>query len=346
MFKIAIDLGYGYVKGVNEAGERVSFPSLVGPGRSLALRGVLGGGEEARYQVTLAEGGKCREYFVGELAREECPTASYAFQENKITHPHTRVLLATAAALLTREAGEEPVQLATGLPLQHFLGQRQEFQAFLEGFRAQVRLGGEERPRPVSFARVTLFPQGAGAMLEAGLERDLLLPGTYLGLVDVGFRTTDFVVYQAAERFVPRPSLCGTVEVGMADLEKAAQAAFAEQAGATLDLLAVQAAMATGRVYYAGRDYDLREAVEAARRDLATAILDRLKAAWGQRANFLRALFLAGGGALELEPYFRGFHGDLRVVPDPRFANAWGFLRVIGGKRENGNAVALRRGQG
>lgn len=30
MYKIAVDLGYGYVKGMNEGGEKIIFPSVVG----------------------------------------------------------------------------------------------------------------------------------------------------------------------------------------------------------------------------------------------------------------------------------------------------------------------------
>lgn len=34
MFKLGVDLGYGYVKAVSESGKKVLFPSLVGSGTS------------------------------------------------------------------------------------------------------------------------------------------------------------------------------------------------------------------------------------------------------------------------------------------------------------------------
>jgi len=294
------------------------------------MRKVLGNGEVLEYRVFCKEGELEREFFVGRLAAEESPTASYAFDQNKIHHPHTRVLLAAAAALLSEGAGDESLHLATGLPLQHFFNQRNEFQAFLNDFRVEAAVGNGEYKK-VYFDKVTLFPQGAGAIMEAVLrEKDLLHRGSYLGLVDIGFRTTEYVVYEAAnDKFRPKAALSGTIEIGMDDVQKAVGAAIADLAGARLDMLDMGSVINNGCIFYAGKDYDLRAVIAEAERDVAAAVLDRLKEAWGQKTNFLRVLFLAGGGATRLEKHFRDFHGDVRVIRDPQFGNALGYLRII-----------------
>ena len=343
MYRIAVDLGYGYIKGINQEGKKICFPSLVGPARSLKMRGFLNNGEDLQYQLFLKHSTLDKEYFVGHLAEEESPTASYAFDENKINHPHTRVLLAAAAALLSEGGNSEPLHLATGLPLQHFFNQRNEFLTFLNDFEAEVSVGGGTHKRIV-FDKVTLFPQGAGAIMEAGLqERDLLQQGSYLGLVDFGFRTTDYVVYEAGDKFKPKSSLSGTIEIGMADLYKAVEAAFADLAGVKLDVLDIDTVIRNGSIFYAGKDYDLKEVIAGAKADIAGAVLDRLKEAWGQKTNFLRVLFLAGGGAVELKERFKGFHGDVRLLRDPQFGNARGFLRVITPRGVENNVVSLHK---
>lgn len=327
MYKMAMDLGYGFVKGVNEKGQRVCFPSVVGPAANLKMRKLLSGNTEMEEYCVNVNG---TEYFVGELAAEESTTASYAFDENKISHPHTKILLATAAALLLEDE-KSPVQLATGLPLQYFFKQQKEFSAFLMDYKAEVSITGSQ-PKLVSFDKVTLFPQGAGAIMEASLKSgEEIKKGGLFGLVDIGFRTTDYVVYEAAETFRPKVALSGTIEVGMNDLRKSVSAYFADRAGANLDILDIEGAIQKETVFYAGRDYDFRDVLRESRKQIAGAILDRLKDAWGQKANFLRILYLAGGGAFELEGYFSGFHADLRVLPDAQFGNVNGFLRVIGG---------------
>lgn len=48
MFKIGLDLGYGYVKGVNEAGKGIVFPSLVSAAYDRPLSALFGGKRRIR----------------------------------------------------------------------------------------------------------------------------------------------------------------------------------------------------------------------------------------------------------------------------------------------------------
>ena len=60
---IAIDIGYSSVKGLNSAGQRVYFPSVIAPASENLLNGALPGGIE--HHVKDSQG---REYWVGEAA--------------------------------------------------------------------------------------------------------------------------------------------------------------------------------------------------------------------------------------------------------------------------------------
>ena len=102
MFRIGLDLGYGYVKGVNEDGKGVVFPSLVGNAYDRPLAGLFGNNEEKRIDNMhlILTGKKKEESFVGELARRESRSVSYAFDEDKINHPNTSALIAASCLLL------------------------------------------------------------------------------------------------------------------------------------------------------------------------------------------------------------------------------------------------------
>jgi plasmid segregation protein ParM len=169
MFKIGLDIGYGYVKGVNQTGKEVSFPSLVCEGFDRPLAGLFGGiagsGKDDLHLVAMADGA-AREMFVGELARREGRNVSFAFDEDKAAHPATRGLLAAAGYLLFPE-GHFPVHLVTGLPLEQYIHKKDEFKQALDRFAVFVRHKERQDAKNIRFAKVTVFPQAAGAVYHA-----------------------------------------------------------------------------------------------------------------------------------------------------------------------------------
>jgi len=332
MFKVGLDLGYGYVKGVNEEGRAVAFPSLVGDGYSRPLAGLFGSGTHdstGNLHVVLSDHRGSREFFVGELARREGLNVSRAFDEDKITHPNTEVLLATAASLLSSD-GAGPMHLVTGLPLEQYVHKRDALKEMLGRFNVSVRHKDSGPSKRVTFAKATIFPQAAGAIYYAVWDErhKYLVKGSYLGLVDVGFKTTDFIVFLMEDRLVLREDLSGTIPVGMSQLQIAADKLFSAKTGTKLDITELMRLVESGRLMFKGRELDFSTEIEDAKREISRSIKDRLKIVWGNKINFFHAVFLAGGGAVALEHLLSGLHPTTTVVKDARFANARGFLKV------------------
>lgn len=97
MYKIAIDLGYGYVKGMNEEKEKIIFPSIVGTAHDRALKDLFGTGVKNRLEnlwVRIKAGNLDNSFFVGNLAGDNI-SKSFIFDSNKIWHPNNIVLLGT-----------------------------------------------------------------------------------------------------------------------------------------------------------------------------------------------------------------------------------------------------------
>lgn len=145
MFKVGLDLGYGYVKGINEKGKEVLFPSLVGNAYERVLSGLFGtdNNKADNMHVVIVNENK-EEYFVGELARREGKNVSYAFDEDKIYHPNTRALL-TASCLLLLPEEEVPVHIVTGLPLEQYIHKKEEFKNMLKNFKVMAYFKGDEK---------------------------------------------------------------------------------------------------------------------------------------------------------------------------------------------------------
>ncbi len=330
MFKIAIDLGYRYVKAINENGQSILFPSLVGSPYNRQLKGLYGEEDSSndKFHVRLLNDlGSSEEYFIGDLARES-RSVSVAFDTNKIDHQNTRILLASAAALLNPE--NQNIHLITGLPLQYYSSQKERFKDYLSKFETYVEIPLLERKADIRFSKVTVFPQAAGAVYEAVAKHQELLKkkGSLVALVDIGYKTTDFVVFEAGAGFHLREDLSGTVEIGGAYIHREVQSRFQELTGLALDNIEMDTLIFNKGIYFAGQDYDFENTISAAQRFIAQAVIDRLKTSWGQKLDFIRTMFLAGGSVLELSEMFEGFHPGLKILEDPQMANAKGFLRV------------------
>jgi len=332
MFKVGLDLGYGYVKGVNEVGRAVSFPSLVGEAYDRPLSGLFGAdvsGAAANLHLAVSDGEGRRELFVGDLARREGRNVSFAFDEDKITHPNTKALLAAAGYLLFSQT-PSPVHLVTGLPLEQYIHKRDEFRQMLGRLNFSVSHKDGGGTRNISFAKATVFPQAAGAVYHAIWDdrQRYLTKGNYLGLVDIGFKTTDFIVFLVEDRLVLREDLSGTIPVGMAQVQTAADRMFTSRTGSKLDVTELMWLAENERLVFKGREIDFSADIEGAKRELSRVIKDRLKVVWGNKLNFFHAVFSAGGGAVALEHLLSGLHPTTTVVKDARFANARGFLKV------------------
>ncbi|MBS3984324.1 MAG: ParM/StbA family protein [Selenomonadales bacterium] len=342
MFKIGLDLGYGYVKGVNETGKAVSFPSLVGEAYDRPLSGLFGAGmgEETELHLVISDSEGRREFFAGDLARREGKNVSFAFDEDKIAHPNTKALLAAAALLLFPQT-PAPVHLVTGLPLEQYIHKREEFREMLSRMVFSVHRKDGVTRKQISFAKTTVFPQAAGAVYYAIWDdrQRYLNKGSYLGLVDVGFKTTDFVVFLVEDRLVLREDLSGTIPVGVSYLQTATEKLFADRTGTKLDVAESMRLVQSGKLIYKGREMDFSRELEDVKQELGRGIKDRLKTVWGNKINFFHTVFLAGGGAVALERALGGLHPTTTLVKDPRFANARGFLKVAEELQRTGLAV-------
>jgi len=263
------------------------------------------------------------------LARREGRNISFAFDENKITHQTTRGLLAAAGYLLFPE-NIVPVHVVTGLPLEQFVHKKDEFKQMLSKFNVTVRHKDATDSKRISFSKATVFPQAAGAVYHAVWDErnKYLTKGSYLGLVDIGFKTTDFITFLMEDRLVLREDLSGTINAGISVIQAVADKLFTAKTGSKLDVPELMRLVDSGRLMFKGKEIDFSLELEDAKQELSNNIKDRLKAIWGNKLNFFNNVFLAGGGAVTLEHIMCDLHPNTITIKSPQFANAKGFLKV------------------
>ncbi|WP_027719490.1 ParM/StbA family protein [Desulfovirgula thermocuniculi] len=318
---VGVDLGFGYCKGLNEAGERILFPSVVGTGFERRMAGmVYDGASEADNYDLVVLGDTPEHYFVGHLALAQARDAARPFSDERSAAGEIRPLLLTAVGALCKG---EPVTLVTGLPLEPYFKQAPGLKKSLERFSGtEIRLN--DRPLKITFEKVIMFPQAVGA-LYGHLVRGGLRPSGMIGLVDVGYKTTDIVLYDAGAKRVLE-GYADTIPAGTNDVVVAVQDEIKREVGMAPSPEWVEEAVIRGiPLRFARRKFDVPGMAAAKAGQLAELVASRVARRWRDHLQRLEVVLLAGGGA----PLVQGALSRLapcEVLPDSQFANAAGFL--------------------
>ncbi len=323
--RIAVDVGYSSVKGISEHG-RVMFPSVTSPATEDLLAGAIQCGalqHSVRIHRTM---NNVEEHLVGDAALMSTSATGFLAQREKPNGVHDLLLL--TAAYLLASGHEDCLDVAIGLPISYYKAQRDELKARLEKLSTWVSVdGGAERC--LHFDRIAVIPQGAGALMTAGQ-----LPASGLvALLDIGSYTTDYLVFDIRQgQPVPVSECCGSVEAGVSLVTMALAAEFQRQAGAPLPARMHEATLAkvlAGEpLVYQGRPVELHKALTAAREQVGNLIASSVAASLRARVGFVQQMLLAGGGALLFETEIDKALSCVRVIDDPVFANAKGFLSM------------------
>lgn len=337
---ISVDVGYGYVKAINEHGQRFHIPSVVAT-TDFSGPDVFGHTSDI-YRIDK------QLYTVGQEALES-RKATLAYERDKWNHEATKVLLSVAVYELTHNHYTPGMHLITGLPLDHYfagVGQTggETLRLMLEHYRAEVEHA--YRPSPggplmIRFDRVTVFPQGAASVYSAfmgpdGSIRRPVEQGSAVMVVNVGYRTVDVVTFRATDRaFRLIRDLSFTIDdAGVVFIRHAVSDVFFRLTGRRLSTLEAERVLESGgRQFYHGRELDLTADIRRAKRELSGRIRDALVARVGDELEFVRAVILAGGGAEDLREELLTIHPAAEMHPDGPFADATGYL-VVGKLKE------------
>ncbi len=331
---VAVDVGYADTKAVT-ARKQVIFPSVIAPYTDNPLEGVFknGAGHKVEWQDTKEK--QAKNTLVGEAALNSL-SATVTLSRNKPAGIHD-LLVMTAVSLCGLGGNEEflnQINLAVGLPLAYFKSQREGLKSRMEGLSAWISVDGV-KPRYLSFNRVLVLPQATGAVLAGGVDFNTI-PEGYIALLDIGRYTTDYLLLENRGSLpIPLPEACGSTEAGVHLVQRALASEFQKQTGtplaARMQRKIMEAAAAGKPVRYQGRSINLSDTFLRSREEVAQQIVQDIKSSWGDRADYLAVTILAGGGSvLFQESLLRAFPGAI-MAPDPVFANAQGFLHMLGG---------------
>lgn len=323
---VAVDVGYWQTKAVSAGGGRACFPSATAPAADDPLNGFFG--DPAGHRARLRHpDGRIETRLVGEAALRSLAAVT-SLSKQKPADMHDLLVVAAAYLCGAGGTGHLPGQtnLAVGLPLAFYRAQRDALAERLGRLQAWVSVDSSEE-RYLSFGRVLVLPQGAGAV---AAYPDLVPDRGLVGVVDVGEYTTDYLLVEVRDGR-PQPVLeaCGSAEIGVHLVHRALAAEFQSRTGAPLYADMWQEALEARVILYEGTSVDLTAVAERAISDAAQAVAQRVLGAWGHRAGFVRLTLLVGGGAVLFRDHLLRLLPCAQVPPHPVFANVIGFLRTL-----------------
>jgi plasmid segregation protein ParM len=321
---IGFDMGYGFIK-VTDGQRCLRFPSVIGEalGRQ---RGAFGLHKQAvnnedDISVTIGD----QTYFVGDLAIRQSRVAHRGLSPHRTEGDDLKVLLLSALSTVCREPVNE-FYVVTGLPpgRMHYADQLAEQ---LRGRFAVTRhQGRRDVEYVINLNTVEVVPQPLGTYWSQVLdergglrEHSSLLSGR-VGVVDIGFRTSDFATVIDGEY---APAFSRTVPVGMVSSYESLAQILAERYGLERETYALDSTMIEGSINVNGHTENIEDIRDEALAQLALKLMVEVRSTW-QLAEY-DAVLISGGGAHMLGDIMAASVKQCVRIDNPSTANARGY---------------------
>lgn len=323
-----IDIGFGFTKATNGE-ESIIFKSIVGEASDIQFSlDIVGNKLTDNFHVAL-DG---QHLFIGKLAEQQSNVRLFTLDQARFVSDFMKAFALTALGHLTDEY--VLLNIVSGLPVGFYKDYRQSFAKILTGSHEITfhKPDGSSEVKRLKIDEIRIIPQPLGSVLnllmdENGTITNWDLARQKVGVVDIGFRTTDLCVLSQLQ-YEERGST--TTDTGMAKGFNIISRKLREQCGVNVELYRMYTAIETGSIKIRGEEVNitkLRDQVFAnAARTIATDV-DRL---WADDWD-MDAIIITGGGAMELakilQPLITGNVIPLKHNIDARLNNVQGYLK-------------------
>lgn len=326
---IAIDIGFGFTKATNGSRSLV-FKSILGEATEIQFKGGVLGEASPDENIQIELDGNS--YFVGEMAERQSNVRSFTLDQSQFFGSIAKVLALSAAARMT--SSYMPIGLVTGLPIGYYREYKDILSKLLQGDHKVVltNVNGQKEEKTIKISNVRVIPQPFGSLFNLMLN-DLgeLGDKRYIkektGVIDIGFKTSDFTVSDRM-RYSERGSR--TTDTGIAKAFGVIAGKLREKSNVNVELYRLYEAVDLGSIKIKGKDYDLKELTVQVFSQLAKSIASDVDRLWADDWD-IDSIVLTGGGGAVLAKYLQPLIEGKVVVADPatdaRFCNVQGYWK-------------------
>ena len=329
---IGIDIGFGFTKATNGE-ETVIFKSLYGDSMELQYWGDFGENKLNDFFHVSIDG---HSYFIGDLAEQQSTVRHFTLDQEKLITGFVKILAITAAGIFM--SGDDtvnvPLNIVSGLPIGYFKRNHKRFNDILIGHHKIIYYDheGQGQTKELYINKVRMLPQPLGSVLnllmdERGKVINLDLAKQKIGVVDIGFRTTDFTILDRL-RYIDRGSR--TMDTGISKAFGVIANKFRENFGVNVELYRLYNAVEKGKIKLRGREFDFSSIKDQVYSQLAARIANDIDRLWDEDWD-IDTIVLTGGGCMDLSAYLQPMIAG-NVLPvsndvDARLNNVQGYMK-------------------
>jgi plasmid segregation protein ParM len=325
---LGADIGFGYTK-ATDGRQFQTFKSLIGDATPIQFtEALMPAAAQAPRHFEVGE----EAVFIGEFAEQQSRGRHFTLDPAQFIGKQAKTL--ALAALWPYALHGDPIRLVTGLPISFFKKYKDPLTTLLQGRHPVTAIGpnGEREEKTIYVEKVRVIPQPFGSLFNVMLN-DIGKPAQprfmteKVGVIDIGFRTTDFTVSDKT-RYSERGSL--STDSGISAAYTAIANLLHEKSGVQVEIYRLYESVTRGSIKIRGQRYDLSALVKQAYTQLAQRIASEANRLWADEWD-IDCIVLTGGGGSALAPYLTSLlQGEVLAMPadeDARLNNVRGYLK-------------------
>lgn len=311
---IAIDVGYSYVKMVT-SDQHIIFPARIGPAPELTF--VLGNKmEKPGEKVTVSD----KTYLVGQSA-DLCGTTFTMRTRDWISSPMYLALIVSAfARLMPLLDLSADFSIVAGLPVLYMADKTTAAE--------QIRTAASILN--LNLKSIEIIPQPFGTffdhVLDMTAEPAISNKIALVGVVDVGYHSTDFILVQDLQHNIERAA--GSITVGVSSIYDGIKNDLMHRLGRNkITTTEIEECVSRSKTIRIGkRVQDVSMVIQPHMDNTAQTIIGVIKSAWAQEAE-IDVVLLSGGGGILLKEHLSGISDNTLLKAGAQIANARGYFK-------------------
>lgn len=327
---LGIDIGFGFTKATNGK-DTLIFKSLFGDANDLQFWMDFGSQSASDFYHVTVDG---KSYFIGDLAEQQSNVLNFTLDQEKLISEFVKILALTAAGVFLKKGSpiNVPINIVSGLPIGYFKHNHERFNEILTGHHQVTyhQPDGKNTVKEIYINKVRMLPQPLGSILnllmdDNGRIANAELAKQKIGVVDIGFRTTDFTIMDRL-RYIDRGSR--TMDTGISKAFGIISNKLREKCGVGVQLYRLYQAVESGLIKMKGHGLNFSKIKDQVYTQLATNIANDIDRLWAEDWD-IDTIVLTGGGSMALAPYLQPLiDGNVRPLineVDARLNNVMGY---------------------
>jgi plasmid segregation protein ParM len=325
---VGIDVGFGYTKAYNGKNS-VIFKSLMGDATSIQFRSFLGDDSSTSNLHITLDG---KSYFLGSYAEQQSNIREFTLDQKKLIEDFVKIFAIAAAGICVDKPG--PINVVSGLPVGYLKRDTKKFKKMIKGSHEITfhNRDGDDVTKKVTIDKIHIIPQPIGSIFnlifdENGIIKNKDLATQKLGVVDIGFKTTDFSIFDHLQ-YIERGST--TMDTGISKCFSIIANKLRQESNINIELYRMFKVIESGMIKIRGKDYNISNLKKRVYTHAASTIASDLNRLWENDWD-IDSIILSGGGSVELSKYLTpNIEGNVISIGknvDARFNNVQGYCK-------------------